>query len=107
MSLNLRETFESGTQESRKGISEIEGKVARVTTSELGSDEFQSRKGISEIEGKTAMVAAMELGAAKEFQNRTRSGISQGSSFRDFQILPHSCVPAFFINNPKQRASSH
>ena len=26
-----------------------------------------------------------------------RSGISQDSLFRDFQIQPHSCVPAFFI----------
>jgi hypothetical protein len=30
--------IESGKQESRKGISEIEGKVARVATSEIGSE---------------------------------------------------------------------
>jgi hypothetical protein len=38
LSFNPGERFESGTQESRKGIFEIEGKVAREATSELGSE---------------------------------------------------------------------
>ena len=46
------------------GISEIEGKAARVAMSEGGSrTSLQSRKGISEIEGKAARVAMSEGGS--------------------------------------------
>ena len=53
---------ESGKQEPRKGISEIEGKAATVATSENGSRRVQSRKGISEKEGITAKLAARDNG---------------------------------------------
>jgi len=65
------ERFESGGQESRKGFSEMEGKVARVSTSELGSErvsieEWSART--RDIEGKTARVAARDRGDATFFK---------------------------------------
>jgi hypothetical protein len=51
--------FESGNKESKKGISEIEGKAARVAASDGGSRaSFNRGNGISKIEGKGAQGSA-------------------------------------------------
>jgi hypothetical protein len=62
----------SGTQESRNGISEIEGKAARVAASESGQRAtFNRGTGFSEIEGKAARVAASESGQRASFKAGT------------------------------------
>jgi hypothetical protein len=74
--------FESGNQESRKGISEIEGKAGRVAASESGRrTSFNRGTGISETEGKGAMGGAERAPAASEFQ------IKMGRGFPGFLLF--------------------
>jgi hypothetical protein len=67
---------EPNFQNRGNGISEIEGKAARVAVSESGSrTSFNRGNGISEIEGKAARVAVSESGSRTSF-NRG-NGISE------------------------------
>ncbi len=59
---------EPNFQNRGNGISEIEGKAARVAVSESGSrTSFNRGNGISEIEGKAAKVAVSESGSRTSF----------------------------------------
>src|SRR5215216_475052 len=51
------------------GISDIEGKIARVATSELGERaSFNGADGISDIEGKATRVGASQRGQRMSFK---------------------------------------
>jgi hypothetical protein len=58
-----------------EGISEIEGKIARVATSELGDEaSFNGAEGISDIEGKVTRVGASERGQRMSFKTAVLFG---------------------------------
>ena len=56
-------------RESSGGSSEIEGKGRRGDRASRDASEFQSRKGISEIEGKVVRVATSDSGSRASFKS--------------------------------------